>query len=176
MTWLATLVIAACPATSPRAEALLDVLRASRQAHERWRDGWSGAFGLVSLTMLSTAQLVESNARPAWYGGAAWTAAGIPFVFLQLEPEHLECAEVERLEARVLALAVAEERTAGVASHLLGLGTNAAAGLAMGLLLDDWVSALVNFAVNSAVGALTLATVPCETRGAWEQYRAEFGR
>lgn len=176
MTWLATLVIATCPADSPRTQALLHAMRASQHAHVRWRDGWSGAFGLVSLTMLSTSELVETPSRPAWYGGAAWTAAGIPFVFLQLEPQALECADDEALEARLLALAVTEERAASVTSHLLSLGTNAAAGLAMGALLDDWVSALVNFTLNSVVGALTLATVPCETRAAFERYRAEFGR
>jgi hypothetical protein len=176
MTWLATLVIATCPPDSPRTEALLHALRESHQAHARWRDGWSGAFGLVSLTMLSTSGLVEAPSRPAWYGGAAWTAAGIPFVFLQLEPQALECAEGEVLEARLLALAVTEERAASAWSHLISLGTNAAAGLAMGALLDDWVSALVNFTLNSVVGALTLATAPCETRAAFERYRAEFGR
>jgi hypothetical protein len=175
MTWLATLVLASCPPDSPRTDALLHALRESQQGQERWRDGWSGAFGLASLTMLSTSELVEAASRPAWYGGAAWTAAGVPFVFLQLQPPALDCADDEVLEARLLALAVAEERAASVTSQLLNLGTNAAAGLVMGALLDDWVSALVNVTLNSVVGALTLATAPCETRAAWARHRAEFG-
>lgn len=176
MTWLATLILATCPPDALRTEALLHAIRDAHHAHTRWRDGWSGAFGLASLTLLSTSELVDSGSRPAWYGGAAWTAAGIPFVFVQLEPQALDCAEDDVLEARLLALATTEERAASAWSHLLSLGMNAAAGLAMGALLDDWVSALVNFTLNSVVGALTLATVPCETRAAWERYRAEFAR
>ncbi|MCA2979992.1 MAG: hypothetical protein INH37_17080, partial [Myxococcaceae bacterium] len=106
--------------------------------------------------------------------GAAWPLAGIPCVLLQAEPPPPPCEDAEALERRVLALVATEARSATLASQGLSLALNAGAGLALGALLDDWVGALVNFLVNSAISALVLATTPRGTRARWERYQLQF--
>jgi hypothetical protein len=195
---LLALLVAPARAAEPAAEracpddaaARVELIRGNLRRTERWSrvwyDSWLAGFGTIALgSALLVPAFDDQRDRLVWSISAASAVVGVLFVAANWPAAISESERLSLAAARstdVCALLVEAERALGRAAdhqlanrkwyfHVLNVGYNLGVGLVIGLALNDWVNAVVNFGVGTALGEASILTLPMGSAKDRARYR-----
>jgi hypothetical protein len=178
------------PACPDDAAARVEMIRNSLRRTERWSrvwyDSWIAGFGTITLgTALLIPAFESRHDQIVWSISSASAIVGVLFVAANWPVAISESERLGRLSARstdACALLVEAERALSRAAdhqianrkwyfHVLNVVYNLGVGLIIGLALDDWVNAAVNFGVGTALGEASILTLPMGSAKDLKRYR-----
>jgi len=172
-----------------RLDFLATTLEDEGAAARRWTFVWGATYAGLTAVQLGVMGLFDKADQPDWYWGALSSGVGVAFtVFgpLRVASEGTPFAQRARRQGlsdqETCQLLVEGEKMLREDAdsesfnrswfiHVGNVLFNAGFGLILGLGYGHWTSGIINALVGTAIGELTIFTMPNQLIPGWSKYR-----